>query len=102
MTPDYPELFQLIAIIDRTMSRSQGLKSLKSEGSPLLALVCKAVNLANQAIDLAGPLDSARYHQYLTDFQANITRAYGREHLVDEFTNTLRQRYPSLSLVGDV
>lgn len=76
--------------------RMVGAKSTFQDGN-----LDEAVSLANQAIDLAGPLDSARYHQYLTDFHANITRAYGREHLVDEFTNTLRQRYPSLSLVGD-
>lgn len=61
----------------------------------------EAVSMAHQAVDLAGPLDSARYHQYLVDFHTTISGKYPRDPRIEEFTNTVRERYPSLMLVGD-
>ena len=61
----------------------------------------QAVSMAQQAVDLAGPLDSARYHQYLVDFHTTISGKYPGDRRIGEFTETLRERYPSLTLVGD-
>ena len=60
----------------------------------------EAVSMAQQAVDLAGPLDSARYHQYLVDFHTTISGKYPRDPRVDAFTEALRDRYPSLALPG--
>lgn len=59
----------------------------------------EAVGLAHQAVDLAGQLDSARYHRYLTDFHAELVGRHGEEdRRVRDFTSTLHQRYPTLRL----
>jgi hypothetical protein len=59
----------------------------------------EAVSMAEQAIDLAGPLDSARYRRYLTDFHADLARQHGNDQRVRGFTAALREGYPELNLL---
>lgn len=45
--------------------------------------------MTNHAVDLADPLDSARYHRYLTDFHTDLVTQHGNDPLVQEFASTL-------------
>lgn len=59
----------------------------------------EAVSIAHQAVELAGPLNSARYHRYLTDFQAELVGAHGlKDKRSVAFSNTLQERYPDLGV----
>lgn len=60
----------------------------------------EAVSMTHQAVDLAGPLDSARYRQHLVDFYATISERYPKDPRLGDLTDTLRERYPSLVLPG--
>lgn len=61
----------------------------------------EAVATAHQAVELVGPLNSARYQRYLFDFHADLMAAYPRDERVKGFTATLRRQFPNLDLRQD-
>lgn len=56
----------------------------------------EALATAHQAVDLVGPLNSARYQRYLVDFHADLMRAHPRDERVQGFTALLRRHFPSM------
>lgn len=73
--------------------RMVGAQSVLQEGS-----LDEAVSMAKQAIDLAGPLDSARYQRYLVDFQSSAAVAYPDEQKVQDFSMKLQEQFPTIEL----
>ncbi|PKW18724.1 hypothetical protein [Saccharopolyspora spinosa] len=58
----------------------------------------KAISEAHQAIELAGALDSSRYHRYLLDFHADLVARHPRDRRTRAFRALVLERYPTLSL----
>jgi hypothetical protein len=61
----------------------------------------EALTLASGSVELAGPLQSARYLRYVSDFHAALrTGGHTRHPQVGPFTSLVSAAYPSLSLEG--
>lgn len=58
----------------------------------------EAIAMAHQAIDLAGPLNSARYQRYLVDFHADLMQAHPRDERIESFRATLCREFPDFEL----
>lgn len=84
--------------VQGTPTRTQAFLRMVSAASTLQAGDSDAaVSIAHQAVDLAGPLNSARYHRYLTDFRDDLVQRHGEgDARVRSFAATLRERYPQL------
>ena len=58
----------------------------------------EAVDLAINAVDLAGPLQSNRYVRYLTDFHAQLAETHASDHRTRLFVETVMRHYPEIDL----
>ncbi|WP_329789147.1 hypothetical protein V1227_33035 [Lentzea sp. DG1S-22] len=58
----------------------------------------EAVDLAIDAVDLAGPLQSSRYVRYLTDFHAQLAALHANDHRTRLFVERVIRHYPGLDL----
>lgn len=58
----------------------------------------EAVDLAINAVDLAGPLQSNRYVRYLTDFHVQLAETHASDHRTRLFVETVMRHYPEIDL----
>ncbi len=86
--------------VQGTPARTQAFLRMVSAASTLQAGdPDEAVSIAHHAVDLAGPLNSARYHRYLTDFHSDLVQRHGdADPRVKSFSTTLQERYPQIHL----
>lgn len=58
----------------------------------------EAVDLAVDAVDLAGPLQSSRYVRYLTDFHAQLATLHAKDPRTRLFVERVMRHYPEIDL----
>jgi hypothetical protein len=81
----------------QTPPRTQGFIQMVSATAALRQRdVDEAVALATESVDRMGPLKSARYLAYLSEFHSELTSAYPNGPHVAEFVTLLRDTHPEL------